>query len=160
MISHGIVRRRDESSRTSDSWGFLQERQGKANQCLGIDRLTWGDVATECGVATLRDTKNGEMRALPIKGAALTAIKAMPPAEDAAAATTLHVFAGPPGPIFDYAKPFNAARDAAGIKNFRFHDCRHSTASYLAMNGGSASEIAAVPGHRTLAMVSGHSGAN
>jgi integrase len=112
--------------------------------------LTWGDVDTARGIATLRDTKNGDMRALPIKGAALTAIKAMQPKD---ASPTLHVFAGPPGPIFDYAKPFNAARDAAEIKNFRFHDCRHSTASYLAMNGASASEIAAVLGHRTLQMV-------
>ncbi len=45
--------------------------------------LTWGDVDTVRGVATLRDTKNGDMRALPIKGAALTAIKAMQP-DDAA----------------------------------------------------------------------------
>lgn len=112
--------------------------------------LTWGDVDLERGVATLRKTKNGDMRALPVKGAALAAIKAMRP-EDAPPA--LHVFAGLAGPIFDYAKPFNAARDATGIKNFRFHDCRHSTASYLAMNGATASEIAAVLGHRTLQMV-------
>ena len=90
------------------------------------------------------------MRALPIKGHALEAITAMKPEDVDGAA---HVFAGLPGPIFDYAKPFNAARDAAKITNFRFHDCRHSTASYLAMNGASASEIAAVLGHRTLQMV-------
>ncbi len=112
--------------------------------------LTWGDVDLDRGVATLRDTKNGDMRALPIKGAALDAIKAMKPKE---VGRDVHVFAGPAGPVFAYAKPFNAARDRAGIKNFRFHDCRHSAASYLAMNGASASEIAAVLGHRTLAMV-------
>lgn len=77
--------------------------------------LVWSDVNLERGVATLRDTKNGDMRALPIKGAALTAIKTM---HDHDTAATAHVFAGPPGPIFDYAKPFNAARDAAGITHF------------------------------------------
>ena len=41
----------------------------------------------------------------------------------------------------------------ADIKNFRFHDLRHSAASYLAMNGVSLPEIAAVLGHKTLAMV-------
>lgn len=41
----------------------------------------------------------------------------------------------------------------AGIVDFRFHDLRHSAASYLAMNGASLVEIADVLGHKTLAMV-------
>jgi len=41
----------------------------------------------------------------------------------------------------------------AKVDNFRFHDLRHSAASYLAMNGASLAEIAEVLGHKTLAMV-------
>ena len=41
----------------------------------------------------------------------------------------------------------------AGIKDCRFHDLRHSAASYLAMNGASLMEIAEVLGHKTLAIV-------
>ena len=41
----------------------------------------------------------------------------------------------------------------SGIQNFRFHDLRHSAASYLAMNGASIAEIAEVLGHKTLQMV-------
>ncbi|MGB6994296.1 MAG: tyrosine-type recombinase/integrase, partial [Thermoanaerobaculia bacterium] len=37
--------------------------------------------------------------------------------------------------------------------NFRFHDLRHSAASYLAMNGATLAEIAEVLGHKTLQMV-------
>ena len=45
------------------------------------------------------------------------------------------------------------ALQAAGITDCRFHDLRHSCASYLAMSGASLVEIAAVLGHKTLQMV-------
>ena len=53
--------------------------------------------------------------------------------------------------IFD--KAWYAALKAAKVRDFRFHDLRHSTASYLAMSGSTTAEIAAVLGHRTLQMV-------
>ena len=36
--------------------------------------------------------------------------------------------------------------------DFHFHDLRHTCASYLAMNGATMGEIAAVLGHKTLQM--------
>ncbi len=44
--------------------------------------------------------------------------------------------------------PFRTALKRAGINKFRWHDLRHTTASYLAMNGASLLEIAAVLGHK------------
>ena len=41
----------------------------------------------------------------------------------------------------------------ANVEDFRYHDLRHSAGSYLAMNNASASEIAEIPGHKTLEMV-------
>ena len=43
------------------------------------------------------------------------------------------------------------------INLIRFHDLRHSTASYLAMNGASLLEIADILGHKTLQMVKRYS---
>ena len=45
----------------------------------------------------------------------------------------------------------------AGIKDFRFHDLRHTCASYLAMNGYSLVEIAAILGHKTIQMTKRYS---
>ena len=52
---------------------------------------------------------------------------------------------------------FEYAIERAGIKNFKWHDLRHCTASYLAMNGASLAEIAEILGHKTLQMVKRYS---
>ena len=57
----------------------------------------------------------------------------------------------------DLKKPWEAAVRQAGLENFRFHDLRHTAASYLAMNGATTMEIAAVLGHKTLQMVKRYS---
>ena len=57
------------------------------------------------------------------------------------------------GPLIFNEKLSEAAIKKAELKDFRFHDLRHSAASYLAMNGASLAEIAEVLGHKTLAMV-------
>ena len=64
-----------------------------------------------------------------------------------------YVFANPTGKPTFPKKPWIKAVEAAGIRNFRFHDLRHTAASYLAMSGATLPELAAFLGHRTLAMV-------
>lgn len=39
-----------------------------------------------------------------------------------------------------------------GLKDFHIHDVRHTTASYIAMNGGSLLDIAEILGHKSLTM--------
>ena len=40
----------------------------------------------------------------------------------------------------------------SNVKNFRFHDLRHTCASFLAQNNATLLEIADVLGHRNMAM--------
>lgn len=116
-----------------------------------IRNLRWSDVDLERGWITLHQTKNGERRGVPLAGRALHALT-----EHAGKNDDRSGFVFPGGrdhrPV-DPRKAWNAALVKAKIENFRFHDLRHSAASYLAMNGASPSEIAAVLGHKTLQMV-------
>jgi len=126
----------------------------RRNEVMG---LRWGQIDLARGTAVLDDTKNGERRVLPLKGLALTLLQER--AKQARADTDL-VFPsrakpkeGQPVQPVDLRAAFEAAVKRAGIDDFHWHDLRHSAASYLAMNGASLAEIAAVLGHKTLAMV-------
>jgi site-specific recombinase XerD len=52
----------------------------------------------------------------------------------------------------DWRDWFERSRDAAGVKDFRWHDLRHTFASRLAMAGVSLQTIQQLLGHATLAM--------
>ena len=51
-----------------------------------------------------------------------------------------------------FTKPWKRALEDAEIKDFRFHDLRHSCASYLAQSGASLLEIADVLGHKQISV--------
>ncbi|MSQ55592.1 MAG: site-specific integrase [Betaproteobacteria bacterium] len=112
--------------------------------------LRWHDIDLERRVAVLHNTKNGDRRSVPV-------------VPEVAALLREHgrvrkldndlIFASEGvGPIWP-EKYWYRALKVAKIKDFRFHDLRHTAASYLAMSGATTPEIAAVLGHKTLAMV-------
>lgn len=115
--------------------------------------LRWCDVDLERGEALLHDTKNGDRRALVLLPQVLEELAPFAP-KDAATSQAL-VFRSrlKPSQPFATSKVFNEAVAAAGIKNFRFHDARHTCASYMAQAGASLLEIADTLGHRQLRMV-------
>jgi integrase len=53
---------------------------------------------------------------------------------------------------FCFYKQWKKALLSADIEDFRFHDLRHSCASYLAQSGASLLEIAFVLGHKQIQM--------
>ena len=118
--------------------------------------LHWKDVDLKRKVIVLHDTKNKERRVLPLAHHALELVKEKYEARDVA---TDLVFPAPrkPKDVWASRSAWIAALEAAKIEDFRFHDLRHSAASYLAMNGASLAEIAEVLGHKTLAMVKRYS---
>ncbi len=117
--------------------------------------LNWEDVDLKRGMIILHDTKNGERRALPLVGIAKDLMKEHFKNRNE---NTNRVFPAKNliDPI-DIRTPFETALIKAEIKDFRWHDLRHSCASYLAMNGATLAEIAGVLGHKTLSMVKRYS---
>ncbi len=118
---------------------------------MEIMGLRWKQVDLKRRVITLEETKNGERRALPLTGLALKLMKKRSKIRHLGADL---VFPGNNSkkPIALRA-PWEKALEDAEVGDFRWHDLRHSAASYLAMNGATSGEIAEVLGHKTLQMV-------
>jgi integrase len=118
---------------------------------MEIVSLRWSDVDLKRGLLTFQETKNGERRTVPLMGYALNVLTQH---AKVGRLDTQLVFPNAKGETFPrFREAFENAVARAGIVDFRFHDLRHSAASYLAMNGASLMEIAEILGHKTLAMV-------
>ncbi len=108
--------------------------------------LRWPDVDLKRDRLVLDDTKNGDRRGIALAGPARDVLAEL---SKLRRVDTDEVF--PETSSFRWA--WLRAVRRAKVLDFRFHDLRHTCASFLAMNGATPSEIAAVLGHRTLAMV-------
>ena len=128
-----------------------------------IMNLRWRNLILEdskgFGLILLRSTKNGEPRGLPIIRSAREAIDCL--RKEHAKYHKGHVSQDallfpseddPKKPI-DIKTAWKTALRRAKISQFRFHDLRHTAASYLAMEGATLIEIADILGHKTLQMV-------
>jgi integrase len=115
--------------------------------------LTWDAVDLNKGRAILHETKNGERRAVAITGHALELLKELGKVRRIDSKLLFPAKEIAPQKPMDLRAPWESALKKAEIQDFKFHDLRHSAASYLAMNGASLAEIAEVLGHKTLQMV-------
>ena len=110
-----------------------------------LTKLRWSDISFDRQTAFVRTSKNGEPKVLPLTNAVIR---------------ELHHYKEDSGLLFHspssiekeycFRKPWCRALEVANIYDFRFHDLRHTTASYLAQNGASLLEIADVLGHKQI----------
>jgi integrase len=130
----------------------------RAGETLG---LRWEHVDLERGVALLPDTKNSEPRTLALTPEAielltarrqkrLAALKEQDPAATTVAGLVFPSREDPEKPVW-LRNGWVQALKRAGISNFRWHDQRHSVASFLAARGASLKQIGSVLGHRSVA---------
>ena len=118
---------------------------------MEILNLKWKDVDLKRKAIVLHETKNDERRVLPLHGFALSLLKELHAKRNL---RTDYVFpSDKKNQPIDIRTAWENAVVNAEIKDFRFHDLRHTAASYLAMNGASLAELAEVLGHKTLQMV-------
>lgn len=110
--------------------------------------LRWRDVDTERKVMHVGETKNGDPKVLPLVPAVVEQLTAHRGAPGGLVfPSRLH-----PSKPMTFEARWHQALKTANVKNFRFHDLRHSCASYLAQNGATLLEIGDLLGHRQIAM--------
>lgn len=104
------------------------------------------DVDLENRLFLLSDTKNSESRTLPISEQVFELIKNRLRTRDG------FLFPSPEnsGQPICIRSAWEKAVQRAALQDFRFHDVRHTTASYLTMGGSSTREVAEILGHKSL----------
>jgi integrase len=115
--------------------------------------LHWQDVDFAQALLHIPTTKNGDPKALPLTPAAREELQRLQ------GAPTKLVFESTrsPGQPFGFEPEWKELLKACGIRNFRFHDLRHSCASMLAANGATLLEIGDLLGHRQVSMTKRYS---
>jgi len=113
--------------------------------------LCWKDIDLDTGKAIIRETKNKQTRVIPIQSYALELMRKKSKVRRIDTDLVFPSTVDPQKP-FDFRKSWESVLREAEIKDFRWHDLRHSAGSYLAMNGASLRDIAEILGHKTLEM--------
>jgi integrase len=112
--------------------------------------LTWDMVDWKGRMLNIPRTKNEEPLHVPLNDVAIAALK------------IVHSRGGPRGRVFQSAKTgeplengrhwFDDAVERAKLKDFRWHDLRHTFASRLRTKGAALEDIADLLGHKSLTM--------
>lgn len=123
-----------------------------------VMNLRWPQVDFTRRTILLRDgeTKNGVGRVLPLTGEAFDLLRDRAKVRDLKDDRVFPVPAEGRG-FGSLRTAWDKALERAAVKDFRWHDLRHTAASYLTMAGIGSMEVAKVLGHKTLAMTARYS---
>lgn len=113
-----------------------------------IFNLKWEDIGFKARTIYIRDSKSGEAREIPMNDVVLDILMGMPKKEP-----TDYIFCREDGTrIQDIRKSFWTALKKSDIKDFHFHDLRHTFASQLVMSGVDLNTVRELMGHNSLEM--------
>jgi integrase len=113
--------------------------------------LSWADILYREGLIAVRaKLKGGKIRYVPMTPELAAEIQRFPAVigED-------RIFPpkrGAKGERQRVEGSFETVMDLAGIRDFRFHDLRHTFASWFMMNGGDLYQLAKILGHKNIKM--------
>ncbi|MEN6333118.1 MAG: tyrosine-type recombinase/integrase [Phycisphaerales bacterium] len=125
--------------------------------------LRWEDCDMARRLITVRQSKSGRMRHIPMTDAVYQALLRMPsrlksewvyPAPSSSHRNSMAKKQPPPHLTFpSIRKTFESAVEKAQLNNFRWHDLRHTFASRLVMAGAGLRDVMDLMGHASLTMV-------
>jgi integrase len=116
-----------------------------------VTKLTWDCIDLERGLISLKETKNGKPRTTSLVGEPLQLLR-----ERYLTCSQHSPYLFPAKKRFGHIcirKAWDEAVKRARIEGFRFHDLRHTFATYAAEAGASNLELATAMGHQTLQML-------
>lgn len=117
-----------------------------------IMTLKWPQINLSQGLITLHETKNNERRTIPLQGHALELVRELAKVRRLDTDLLFPSHKDPNKPLSINTIWKRAVKDA-GLVDFKFHDTRHSCASYLLMSGATLAELSELLGHKSLEMV-------
>lgn len=102
----------------------------------------WNDIDLDAGTVRLPQTKNGQCRFVQLNSRALAALK------------MLHAKSIGSGRVFSNLVPrwFTEAVEKANVRDFKWHDLRHTFASRLVMAGVDIRTVQELMGHKSITM--------
>lgn len=112
-----------------------------------IFNLKWSNIDFEYEIIELLETKSGKSRKIPISS------KMMKVFEEVKNGTEYVFINKETGlPYNDIKRSFHSVLDKAGIKDFRFHDFRHTAATRMLEKGADIRTVQEILGHSSVSV--------
>ncbi len=113
-----------------------------------ILNLRWADIDFDLHVISLWNTKGGKTRKIPMNAYVEETLNRIKRIESDYVFTSKRTGK----PLCDVRKPFFEACDKAKIKGLRFHDLRHTSATWMVMAGIDLVTVSEILGHSDIKM--------